>query len=217
MPPSKGDPVAYFRFAIQPAWIVVDIGANTGGLTGVAAERVGADGHVVAIEPDARCWPALDALAHQWPWVTVHRGAVGATWDPSRRLFRTTDSAQSSIWREALPQHTSYQDVPVQRLDTLLGGPPPDLVKIDAQGSELAILEGSGRLSDWCPRWLLEVWPAGLTAAGASVAELVGVLASAGLTPRWLHAPDVDASAEVTDWISTVRKPKSYVNLLFAR
>ncbi len=215
MAPSKGDPAQYFKSAIQSGWFVVDVGANAGSLTAIAAERVGPSGRVLAIEPDERCWPKLDALGVRWPTLTVVRSAVGACSDV-RRLSRAADTQQSSLWEATVEKPQSQQSILTEPLDMLVLGT-PDLIKLDTQGAEAAIVRGAPRLLAECPRWLVEVWPSGLRHAGESADGLVQALVHAGLTPRWLDRPDLPATDSVRTWISSVAKPKSYVNLLFAR
>ena len=51
--------------------------------------------------------------------------------------------------------------------------PPPDLIKLDAEGAELAVLEGAQRLiNDSPPLWLMEMEEKNLGAAGASEATV---------------------------------------------
>lgn len=213
MAPSKGDPLRYLRETIQPGWIVVDVGANRGSITQMAAERVGPSGRVLAIEPDDRCHADLAQVSLRYPHVTVFETAVGGYGRAT--LSRQSDPAQSSIWPGAIDGPTEHVSVPIVTLDTLMDR--ADVVKIDAQGSESVILQGAARLLAACPRWVLEIWPRGLAASGATVEDVISLCAAHDLTPRWLDRPDEPATESVRAWAASVSKPKSYVNLLFAR
>jgi FkbM family methyltransferase len=70
-------------------------------------------------------------------------------------------------------------EVEIRTLDSVLNGRRPALIKLDTQGSEVAILEG-GRAAwaaaDSPPVIVLEFWPYGLEQCGASVGELLEML-----------------------------------------
>jgi hypothetical protein len=59
--------------------------------------------------------------------------------------------------------------------------PPPDLIKLDAEGAELAVLQGAQKLiNDSPPLWLMEMEEKNLRAAGASKAAVAQFLAGCG-------------------------------------
>ena len=88
-------------------------------------------------------------------------------------------------------------------LDHLLdseGLRPPDLIKLDAEGAELAVLQGArGLLADSPPLWLMEMEEKTLAAAGASKAAVANFLAGYGYRAahlskgRWYATADLAA------------------------
>jgi len=59
---------------------VLEMGARFGVVTCAIARKVGPTGHVVAVEPDKRVWPALEHnLKHFCPQVKLIKGAVANT------------------------------------------------------------------------------------------------------------------------------------------
>lgn len=155
-----------------PADTVLDLGANIGWYSMLAAKRVGAGGRVVAFEPDAanaRLLKVNAAVADEHAVIDIHNLAV------SDRV------GQFSLFRSAtnLGDHRLFHDeterdsypVQVTTLDAFFSHneePLPDLVKSDTQGSEAKIFRGASALlaGGWRPVLILEFWPFGLTRSG---------------------------------------------------
>lgn len=170
--------------ALQPGSVVVDVGANVGGPAG-QYRSVGAE--VWAIEPDARCWAALKAVVggdrllglavgDREGVLTLHRSA-----DPAHNSLAEANLVDA---RADLPPLT----VPLFTLDGLQAqGLIPkriDAIKVDAQGSEVAIVRGATQIMrTQRPLWWVEFWPTGLAHAGTSVNELCDVFEAEGYEP----------------------------------
>lgn len=172
----------------------IDIGANVGNYTRVLVDVVGPAGTVIAIEPDARHVPALTALGAHVLCVAL------ADRDGEAVLYVDEDDpAQHTLYAEATrpaPARTSQRTVPVRAINRLvqdhLVPSVVDFVKIDTQGAEVAILKEA---DTWLRRpttcWMLEVWPAGLAAAGASLGDLQARLEPSGYLPFDLASDSV--------------------------
>ena len=134
-----------FRRHVGPGTVVWDVGANVGYFSLLAA-RLG--GHVHAFEPvpesaaRLRGNVAANGLEDR---VEVHEAAVGAT--AGRQPFLVVrDASWSHLADRGRHKATREErDVEVVRLDDL-DLPPPDLVKIDVEGSEVAVLDGAARV-----------------------------------------------------------------------
>ncbi len=77
---------------------------------------------------------------------------------------------------------------------------PPNLIKLDAEGAELAVLHGAqGLLADSPPLWLMEMEEKTLAAAGASKAAVAHFLTGYGYRAahlskgRWYATADLAA------------------------
>jgi FkbM family methyltransferase len=134
--------------AVAPGATVVDVGANIGYNTVYLARRVGARGHVVAVEPAAdnlrvlRENVAANALAN----VVVHAAAAGRTRDVRDLFLRGEISAVNSLFHESVyAAVTGVEKVEVVPLDEIVEGH-ADFIKIDVEGAELDALEGMTRL-----------------------------------------------------------------------
>lgn len=166
----------------SPRGSVLDVGANIGWYSVIAALVVGDGGSVIAVEPDKnnfgilrrnlqrlgiRNWRAVDvALSDQDGEVALYLSEDNLG---DHRLFDDgTDRAVRTVRQMRL-------DSLVSRRDQL-----PDIVKSDTQGSEWHLLKGAEPLVDagWHPIWLLEFWPFGLTRRGADPEWI----------PAWLEA-----------------------------
>ena len=160
--------------------LFVDCGANLGWYSVVAA-TLGAQ--VVAFEPLPanaallRSNVARNALNDR---VEIHELALGS--EAPRGVLRLSADNQGD--HRLIPdgiraEPTSRRELIVEMgtLDSVLAGRRPTVIKIDTQGSEVAILRG-GR-SSWSegnPVIVLEFWPYGLERCGASAAELLILL-----------------------------------------
>jgi FkbM family methyltransferase len=156
----------------RPGMCVADIGAHIGFMTMVLARLVGTTGKVLSVEPSPptvsqlRSNVELNHLAN----VTVIQAAVSDA----------TGQAQFSILPHATTSHivnasdTAEADattvsVPLTRLDDLIfssdGRGKIDLVKIDVEGHEGAVLRGATRvLRELRPKLLIEIHTPGALA-----------------------------------------------------
>ena len=132
---------------LQDGDTVIDVGANIGLVTLPAARAVGPTGHVVAVEPAARIADLLgrSLFLNVGPErVTVHRLAAGS--EPGTAVLHVGATAGHS---SLLPLSDSgrNEQVNVVRLDDLIeSGRRIRLVKIDAEGFELAVWRGMTRI-----------------------------------------------------------------------
>lgn len=148
---------------------VWDLGANVGVFSLAAAVRAGPGGHVLALEPDLRLARLLQrsvdlSSSAEEAEITVLPLAAGSSAELAR--LRIADRGRSSNYLDRFGGGTqtggtrkSYRVMSIT-LDWLAGRvASPDLVKIDVEGAEGAVLEG-GRavLRDHRPILLIEVY-----------------------------------------------------------
>lgn len=160
--------------------VVVDVGAFVGLYTVAAAKRVGPVGRVLAFEPDPANFLALCRhvrLNDVGDRVTAFQAAVGEA--DAEVLFQAGRGPESHV----VSSDTGAIRVPVVRLDSVLRDGAVNVLKIDVEGYELAVLEGcAGLLADSHrrPRAIyVELHPHGLGGSGES-ARLFELLAQSG-------------------------------------
>ena len=137
---------------------VLDIGANTGQFK-QEVRALGYKGLIHSFEPIPELASALKIAAASDPLWKIHPHAMGAKAE-TRILHILADDALSSLhrpnpeatlaWSEAKTRIVRELEVSVQRLDSFFAPTQPGaalqsvFLKIDTQGSELAVLKGCG-------------------------------------------------------------------------
>jgi FkbM family methyltransferase len=143
---------AYLRLLSEGA-TVVEIGANVGYYTTLAAGRVGPRGRVYAFEAN----PAVAAMLERTlringtaGWCTVVRQAVSDRVGTAKFYSMTREHGNSSLRdidparERTLAGEVEILEVPTTTLDAYFAGSVPhvDVLKIDAEGAEPLILKG---------------------------------------------------------------------------
>ena len=183
--------------------VVYDIGANDGELTvPLAANPVVADSlpvRVVAFEPQPAVRARLMARAAEAGLSVALWGTADLTAIPVALGDRDTmidlrvysDDTFSSFYERPSEELSRYElaetevvQVRMRPLDDMVAGglvPPPDLVKVDVEGAERAVLAGAVRtLSTSPPPVLMEFSCPNTRNAGYSRGELLDQLAAMG-------------------------------------
>lgn len=168
----------HFRDHIHPGDTVVDVGANVGRYTLLASDLVGPSGHVHAFEPDPQSMYYLLSTVHRnrlTGRVTLWNEAASDRTANAELFLDLKTARTTSLKADAFsPDKQVRQPIVVgtARLEDVITQP-PQFIKIDVEGAELAVLEGASRLlRDYHPVVLVEVLPENLP----SVTELLGSL-----------------------------------------
>lgn len=133
--------IAVLQALVHPGDCVWDIGAHKGFMTLATSRMVGPEGTVVAVEPSqTNRWFLEKHL--EWNGITnVEVIGAALSGKPGRRAFGGTGDSLAYT----LGQGTDR--VPVRRIPDIVeeqGIPWPDVMKIDAEGQEAAILDSAG-------------------------------------------------------------------------
>lgn len=151
------------RRVIRPGAVVLDIGANVGLMSLVAARLTGPGGQVIALEPQLDAVRALEAHArlNGFGMVRAIQAAAGAR-SGTMQMVVTADPAWTIMGSVGdHPDAVRRETVRVVTVDELVAdgeSPPPSVVKIDVEGSELDVLAGMSRtLSEHRPVLIAEM------------------------------------------------------------
>ena len=162
--PYEPELVAALPRLLKPGDVFIDVGANIGFLSTVAARLVGPTGHVVAFEPhpDAlsvfRAAAGINGVSGD---VEIVEAAVGSK-EGTTKLFLTIDSVLSTTDPSRAPLRDEYPfdraiDVQSVTLDSWLLARPdllPKLaaIKIDVEGTEDEVFAGMRETLAACPK-----------------------------------------------------------------
>ena len=148
---------------VRPGDTVWDIGANIGLFSFAAAVAVGADGHVLSVEPDPVLVRLLrrSAAGLRHASVEVFPAAVSDGCGVARFHIARRNRATSHLDGFGTTQTGGIRDtelVPTISLDWLAAHfPLPDIIKIDVEGAEAHVLSGGPTVLSAHPRIVCEV------------------------------------------------------------
>jgi len=142
----------------DPGEAAFDIGANIGQNVSIMALAVSPGGSVFAFEPGPTAWEMLTRNVESWaaydlaPITIVRKGLSSRIGEGLLREsldlggFSLEDQAPSEVM--IAPEHNRAIKVELTTLDAFVSEQPAQigLIKIDVEGHELAVLEGSKRI-----------------------------------------------------------------------
>lgn len=137
--------MAFLLHALRPGDLFVDIGANVGSYTVLAAGAVGAG--TVTVEPIPSTFEFLQdniRINRLENLVEAHR--IGLSGEPGELRFTTRNDTTNHVAADDEPGETTT--VPVTTLDALMAGRTPTVMKIDVEGHEAKVLAGARAVLD---------------------------------------------------------------------
>ena len=216
-----------FRRLIQPGMVVVDVGANIGYFTLIAAELVGPSGTVYAFEPEPENYGLLNKNIHLNAYSNIKpiETAVSNECGSTQLFLSAMDHGSHSIYDAAARGVTATHTVVTTTLDAFLEGegwPNVDLVKIDVEGAETRVLDGMEQLCEQSSGFnlIIEYCPALIHATGAKPSDLLDKLASMNLKVQFVDEKNGVMAPEAADpdlITAKLLKQETYMNLLCSR
>lgn len=134
----------------------IDVGANVGHMTGLMAKRAGSSGRVISFEPSSRIRKTLSRNVARWgsdprfAHISINASAASDRQGTCNlyylsNLFSSNEGTASlnQSWAHGLASESEVVDTTT--LDNVLSGETGliDVLKIDVEGHELAVLEGA--------------------------------------------------------------------------
>jgi FkbM family methyltransferase len=172
---------------LRPGMTFLDVGANIGLYTALAARIVGPSGRVIAVEPSSsNCAVIKETVRlNAFSNVTIFEGAAS---DEAGRaaLFLCDDNPADHRLHDRSGKRAKVE-VETITLDALAaehGVGRADVIKIDTQGAEASVLAGMTELLavNPAPMITLEFWPWGLSQAGSDPRALLDGIIAAGFS-----------------------------------
>jgi FkbM family methyltransferase len=176
---------AFLDRILKPGMVFVDVGANDGYYSLFAARRLGAEGRVIAIEPSSRERDHLEAniRRNNVKSITILPVALGET--AGKGQLKLADGGHTGHntlggFATAGVLTAATETVEVDTLDNVvarLGLERLDLIKIDAEGAEVAVLQGARSIiGKHRPILLVEVNNRALEAQNHTAKALLDIL-----------------------------------------
>jgi len=174
------------RACVRPGGTFLDIGANNGVYSLLAATLVGPAGRVIALEPqpEPAALMAKSFAANSMHHATVHQVACSDHHGTATMFIPPTSRCGGlfpGFSAQVKHRTTTVQLVTLDEIVQQQPLPGEVFIKLDAEGSEYAVLEGARQVvAERRPTILIELNPASARAAGRSTAEIVDLLRRLG-------------------------------------
>ncbi|MBY4828854.1 FkbM family methyltransferase [Burkholderia dolosa] len=205
---------------LEPGNCFVDVGANIGLHTLAAARSMQGRGKIIAFEP----FGPTKALLERSVWmngysslVEIHQAAVSNE-TGHRKLFLGATSGHHSLFPldDRIGTGTEPVEVSVVRIDDVV--PPTlkvDLLKIDAEGAELQVIESATGLIERNAELAIiaEFGPAHLERTGIAPGDWLNAFEARGLQYRAINS----VSGQLEHWTTENLLACDSINLLFGR
>jgi FkbM family methyltransferase len=176
--------VSLLREVLSPGMRFVDVGAQVGYFSIIAAALVTEAGTVHAFEPDPESFARLVANSQTYPWVRTHNSVVSNSTGeiPFYRSPKAEESGWGAIFdqdgeRATVTAHASTLDSwkSVEAIETI------DFIKIDVEGAECRVLEGAqDTIAKTRPLMWVEANEVCLSRDGKSISFLLQLLNASG-------------------------------------
>jgi FkbM family methyltransferase len=189
--PNELVTAAVMRTVLSAGAGFIDVGANLGYYTRLAAHLVGPNGRVVAFEPVPETCRLLRRNTHEFGQVLAEEYAVADS-EATVEFYVHPSADQSSLFPTAATRKIS---VPTRVLDDWNDRLERcDMIKMDIEGAEMAALRGARKLLARCkPLVFFEYAPETIGMTGATISDyerLFAGVADGGYTLWWANTPD---------------------------
>lgn len=214
-----------FKQLIKPGMVVIDIGANIGYFTLIAAKLVGREGKVYAFEPEPNNFRLLvknikiNGYSNIVPIQKALYNKSG-----KRKLFTNKVNLRDpSFSEDNVLEKEGFVEVETITLGGFFGNVANDnkvdLIKMDVQGAEGLIIEGARKiLRNNNLKIIMEFWPYGLKNIGTDPLKVLHKLQNYGFEIKLIdeksrYLKDIEIM-KIIDICENAKDGKGAVNLL---
>lgn len=207
--------------AVGPGDTFIDVGANIGMITLLAEARVGAEGRVLAFEPNPDARARLKEHVEINGLKNVQAFGVAVGDGPGKATLTTPDVHTSTSTLRHLNQGARTFEVEITTLDSFLDQIPAGrrvFLKIDTEGFDFNVLKGASKLlarpdvivfSEVNPKWLAEL--------GQTAEQMFAYMAGFGFKPWFVSLENRGAARQMTLHPLALPGPHHWFNALFLR
>lgn len=178
--------IRFLKRKLRPGMSFLDVGANIGFYTLIAAKRVGQSGYVYSFEPVHDTYMLLEENIRLNALAVVTTYRIALSGSPGRATVYVPRHANKGMASIHCDMHAAADPEPVivdtmDRIVQSSGINRADIVKIDVEGSELAVIEGSiDTLQKFRPLVACELSRENLSRAGCRSEDIVASMESLG-------------------------------------
>lgn len=208
---------------IKPSMVFVDIGANIGYYSLVAAKLVGQSGKVYAFEPDPINYSLLLSnieTNHFTNIVPIQKAVSNQAGSVKLVLDRGNFGAHTLSESNIQTERRGFVEVEAITLDAFFkaeGNSTVDFIKMDVQGSEGRVIEKAHHILKHNDlKILMEFWPQGLRNMGTDPVELLEKLQGYDFSIRLLLQEKTQEEKNVAR-IVEIGERQGYVNLFLEK
>lgn len=204
-----------FRELLGPGDTFLDVGANEGYFTTLAASIVGANGHVVAVEPQKELCEVIEInLSANKQYAVVLHGALGGIvgQDCDLFLYPSLNTGAASIVRKPKLYRRIEKSPFIDPQNLLEARIHCDLVKVDVEGFEKNVIESLLPLLQQGKIWklLLDYHATILAENEVNPEEIEGRILSAGM--RLVGSPNEYQGYRLYQWGEDGRRENTSSN-----
>ena len=213
-----------FESVIKPGMAVMDVGAHVGYFTLLAARYVGPSGKVFAFEPEPDNYAFLKSNIerNEYKNITANQKAASDSVGTVDLYQSNLDTGSHSIYGNSGRHAKGTVSVDSTTIDEFLetqNWPQIDLIKIDVEGGEMAVLEGMQRMLSRPnrPTMIVEFCPFLIESSGFEPADLLAKLGELGYRLTIINEDQGLLPFEdlgIPQFVSVLFRQRTYVNLL---
>ncbi len=213
-----------FRNSIKEGMNVVDVGANIGYYTLIAAKRTGSGGRVFSYEPEDGNFKILEknVKANMLNNVSLNKKALSDK-DGQRDLFLEKNNRGHHSFAKSESTFEKVS-VPTETLDESLkrfGSPKIDLIKIDIEGAEPIALRGMKKTTEQNKNLIIftEAYPKSMERLGESATSFLYDLRKLGFSLYFIDESkeELIPIKDIDTFITDFPKGESFKNILAKR